>query len=128
MVLSEARDITRNGHSLTLPPSLNITTYRTPNYSIYLTNFTIVLIVVSSRFIAVLTQYTVVKLKSAESEFAICRKIMKRKPNCKYLCRKLLHKASVRKNLCRKNHFFGPSIRKHLSHSFMSALIYILNG
>ena len=35
-------------HSSTLPPSLNITTYRTPNYSIYLTNFTIDLILVST--------------------------------------------------------------------------------
>ena len=39
-------------HSYTSGPSLNITTYKTPNYSIYLTNYTIVLIVIISRFIA----------------------------------------------------------------------------
>ena len=43
------------GHSSTSGPSLNITTYRMANYSIYLTNYTIVLIVVISRFIVVLT-------------------------------------------------------------------------
>ena len=42
-------------HSYTSGPSLNITMYRTTNYSIYLSNEVIVLIVVISRFIAVLT-------------------------------------------------------------------------
>ena len=45
-------------HSSTSGPSLNITTYKTPNDSIYLTNYTIVLVVIISRFIAVVTQYT----------------------------------------------------------------------
>ena len=56
----------KNGHSYTPGPSLNITTYKTPNDSVYLTNYTIVLIVIVSRFIAVVTQYTGLKYKNAE--------------------------------------------------------------
>ena len=51
-------------HSYTSGPSLNITTYKTPNYSIYLTNYTIVLIVIISHFIAFITQYTGQKYKN----------------------------------------------------------------
>ena len=58
-----------NKHSSTSGPSLNITTYRTANYSIYWTNYTIVLIVVISRFIDVLTKYKGFKLKNASGAF-----------------------------------------------------------
>ena len=74
-----------------------------------------------------LPNYFIKKTFTQESEFAICRKIMKRKPNRKYLCRKVFDKATIRKHLIRKIYFFWTfNPQTFMSHSFMSALIYVL--